>query len=237
MQRVTSPTAVPFDAVIFDFHGTLIDQGSGREWLESAWQLAGLDGDLASAIGPREVRRLSASLERIWDHAREIDPENERDLGSARHREVFDEVIACMGGIDAALIDPLYATLTDGWTAYDDARPVLAALKADGIRTAVLSNVGFDIRPVLVRTGLMTIVDAVALSCEIGVAKPDPAAFSAALDLLVASPESTLMVGDNWHDDGGAAGAGIRTLILPPTTGPTHGLDAVTGLVSSLASP
>lgn len=39
------------------------------------------------------------------------------------------------------------------------------------------------------------------------------------------------MVGDSWRDDAGAAALGIRTLLLPRTTGPVHGLDAVLRLV------
>lgn len=231
-----TPTAAPFDAVIFDFHGTLIDQGSGRAWLEAGWRHAGLEGDPTRGRGHREALRLAAALEDIWGAAREIDPDSDRDLDPVRHREVFDEVIHRMG-IDAPLADGLYATLTDGWSAYDDAQPVLASLKADGLRTAVLSNVGFDVRPVLDRTGLTGLVDVVALSCELGVAKPEPAAFEKVLDLLGAAAGTTLMVGDHWQDDGGAARVGIRTLLLPPTKGSTHGLDAVTGLVMGVAVP
>jgi FMN phosphatase YigB (HAD superfamily) len=39
------------------------------------------------------------------------------------------------------------------------------------------------------------------------------------------------MVGDNPHDDAGAALLGIRTLLLPRTSGPRHGLDVVLRLV------
>ena len=40
-----------------------------------------------------------------------------------------------------------------------------------------------------------------------------------------------LMVGDSVHDDGGAAVLGIRTLILPRTTGDRHGLEQVVRLI------
>jgi FMN phosphatase YigB (HAD superfamily) len=61
--------------------------------------------------------------------------------------------------------------------------------------------------------------------------KPQPEIFRAALDALEVAPEETLMVGDAWTDDGGAAALGIRTLILPRTRGRVHGLDAVLRLV------
>ncbi|MFZ4756498.1 MAG: HAD hydrolase-like protein, partial [Miltoncostaeaceae bacterium] len=49
-----------------------------------------------------------------------------------------------------------------------------------------------------------------------------------ALDLDAAN---VLMVGDNANDDGGGASLGLRTLILPRTSGRVHGLDSVVRLV------
>jgi HAD superfamily hydrolase (TIGR01509 family) len=223
--------AVPFDAVLFDLHSTLVDQGSGRAWLDLAWQHAGRDGDPAVSCGEAEVARLAGLLQHIWEDARDVDPSSDRDLDPARHRAVFEQLVRRMGGIDPDLAASLYATLTDGWTAYDDALPVLHDLRHAGIRTALLSNVGIDIRSVLDRTGLSAILDGVVLSCEIGVTKPKPAAFLRALEVAGSRPERTLMVGDSWSQDGAAAQVGIRTLILPRTVGPVHGLSAVRALV------
>jgi hypothetical protein len=39
------------------------------------------------------------------------------------------------------------------------------------------------------------------------------------------------MVGDAWQDDAGAAALGVRTLILPRTDDPSHGLELVVRLV------
>jgi len=39
------------------------------------------------------------------------------------------------------------------------------------------------------------------------------------------------MVGDSGRDDSGGTALGIRTLILPRTSGPVHGLGAVVSLV------
>lgn len=228
---------VPIDAVIFDLHGTLIDQGSGRVWLEAAWRRSGRDETPASALGAEETSRLARALERIWDDAREIDPSSERDLDPTRHRAVFDDLVRRIGGIDPQLSTALYATFTSGWTAYDDAASVLGELKAAGVQTALLSNIGIDIREVLERTGLSAYIDVVALSCELRATKPQPAVFLKTLVLLGSAPDRTLMVGDKWQDDGGAAGVGIRTLILPATRGPSHGLEVVTRLVGVTAPP
>jgi HAD superfamily hydrolase (TIGR01509 family) len=65
----------------------------------------------------------------------------------------------------------------------------------------------------------------------VGSVKPDEPIFRAALEALGVDAADTLMVGDSGKDDAGAAHLGIRTLLLPRTTGPVHGLAAVLRLV------
>jgi HAD superfamily hydrolase (TIGR01549 family) len=129
------------------------------------------------------------------------------------------------------LADALYETMLGQWTAFEDARPILEALKQRGARIALVSNVGVDIRPVLVRGNLLELFDAVILSCEVGFVKPQAAIFQRALDALGVKPEEALMVGDNAHDDVGAARLGIRTLLLPRTQDRVHGLELVLRMV------
>lgn len=73
-------------------------------------------------------------------------------------------------------------------------------------------------------------VRSVVLSHEVGVVKPQPAIFARALRLLDLPASETLMVGDSWRHDAAAALV-MRTLILPRTVGPIHGLVAVLRLV------
>jgi HAD superfamily hydrolase (TIGR01509 family) len=65
----------------------------------------------------------------------------------------------------------------------------------------------------------------------VGAVKPEQEIFVHALKRLGLHAGEVLMVGDNWRADAGAAALGIRTLILPRTTGTTHGLGAVLRLV------
>jgi len=51
---------------------------------------------------------------------------------------------------------------------------------------------------------------------ELGVAKPDPAIFTKALQRLGLGAEQVLMVGERGTHDGAAADLGITTLLLPP---------------------
>lgn len=81
--------------------------------------------------------------------------------------------------------------------------------------------------------GFTPLVDHLVLSRDVQSVKPDPGIFRAALDQAGVDAGAALMVGDAWTDDGGAADLGIRTLILPRTPMPRHGLAVVTALVEA----
>ncbi|MFO0584083.1 MAG: HAD family hydrolase [Anaeromyxobacter sp.] len=221
----------PIDAVLFDLHATLVDPGDARRWLELAWARLGRSGPPAEGLGPERHAALAAWLDRIWEHATAVDPRAERDLSPVRHREVYDATVARAPGLEPALAAALYETVLDTWEPYEDALPVLRALRARGKRLGLISNVGCDVRGVIDRGGMAPLLDAVVLSFEVGAVKPSAAIFERALGLLGTPPERTLMVGDSAHDDAGAALLGAPTLILPRTSGRVHGLEAVVRLV------
>jgi len=99
--------------------------------------------------------------------------------------------------------------------AYPEVPDVLARLRAGGARLAVVSNWDVSLHDVLERTGLRPLVDAVVISAELGVAKPDPAIFRAALDRLGAAPDGAVHVGDSLeHDVAGARAAGLEAVLV-----------------------
>jgi FMN phosphatase YigB (HAD superfamily) len=95
----------------------------------------------------------------------------------------------------------------------------------------MLSNVGYDLTPVAERTGMAPLLDVMVMSQAVGVVKPDPRIFQAALDAMGLPAIDVLMVGDAWRDDAAAAALGMRTLVLPRTEGPVHGLELVLRVV------
>ncbi len=226
----------PIRAVLFDFHSTLVDQGDPDTWLDLAWQRAGREGDPAEMLGDDGRVELAGWVNRIWEHVRDIDPRNERDLSPTRHREVYDELMASVPAVDDDLAHALYECMLETWIPYDDSIPVLTELRRRGVRTVLVSNVGIDVRPVLDAASLTDLLDAIVLSYEAGSVKPHAPIFEKALTAAGVAPENALMVGDSPHDDAGAALIGIRTLLLPRTTGTRHGLDLVLGLVPDVAS-
>jgi len=220
----------PIEAVLFDFHSTLVDQGDPRTWLELAWARLGRPATARSGLGEARFDALAAWVDRIWEHAAEIDPHAERDLSRARHRAVYDQLVGRLPDLEPALARALYETMLDTWVPYDDTLPVLAALRARGLKLGLVSNAGVDVRQVVVRAGMAPLLDAVVISHEIGAVKPHPPIFERALAALGVPAERALMVGDSPRDDVGAAFLGVRTLILPRTSGLVHGLDAVVRL-------
>jgi HAD superfamily hydrolase (TIGR01509 family) len=221
----------PIRGVIFDFHATLVEGGDAGQWIDAAFRRLAEDGRPDPGLSAGQIAGLREFLDHIWQHAHTIDPKSERDLSHDRHRDVFTRTVALCPGIDADLIAALYAVMTDQWVLYDDALPVIQELKSRGVRIVVLSNVGLDIRPLLDRSGVSGLLDGVVLSFEVGVVKPDPAIFNRALKLLDVPGTQTLMVGDSLRDDVGGVPLGIRTLILPRTDGPVHGLGLVLPMV------
>ena len=228
---VTFTEPGPIRAVLFDFHSTLVDQGDPVAWLDLAWTRAGRGSSALDDLGPERHAELASWVNRIWEHVREVDPHNERDLSPTRHRQVYDTLMERVDVIDDALAHALYECMLETWIPYVDTIPVLTELRRRGARIALVSNVGIDVRPVLEAGGLTDLFDAVVLSYEAGAVKPGAPIFERALDAVGVPAGNALMVGDSPHDDAGAALIGVRTLLLPRTSGERHGLDIVLGLV------
>jgi putative hydrolase of the HAD superfamily len=119
-------------------------------------------------------------------------------------------------GTSLALEDVLEAMLgAIRFRAYPEVPDVLARLRAAGARLAVVSNWDVSLHDVLERTELRALVDAVVISAELGVAKPDPAIFRAALERLGAAADGAVHVGDSLeHDVAGARAAGLEAVLV-----------------------
>jgi putative hydrolase of the HAD superfamily len=95
----------------------------------------------------------------------------------------------------------------------------LATLQERGYRLGLLTNRENLPRfhELLAQFGLHPYFEMILAAGEVGVRKPDPGIFIAALDKMEASAEESLYVGDNyWADVLGAEGAGIRPVLLDP---------------------
>ncbi len=204
-------SGVSVEAVLFDFSGTLFDDTGVLvpEALSAAAERRGAEIGDAEAVIARTLRHVDS-------------PEGFRaregsDLSVERHRSVWKTLIADAGPFEEDLVEALYECLTapDAWLPYPDTVPVIEALKEAGVRVGVLSNIGWDIRPAFERVGALKALDAVVLSCEEGLAKPDPALFAIACERLGTPPSRVLYVGDDPSKDGAAVRAGLPVYLLP----------------------
>ncbi|WP_189826415.1 HAD family hydrolase [Streptomyces finlayi] len=226
-------------AVLFDFSGTLLRIESTRSWVDAV--LSGA----AAPYSEEDLRRYADLLERAGALPGGRDPESvppalaalweTRDESAELHRAAYTGLSRQVELPDDALHDALYARhmLPGAWQPYPDTAEVLGALRARGIPVAVVSNIGWDLRPVFRAHGLDRFVDAYVLSYEYGVQKPDPRLFRVACEALGQEPADTLMVGDSRHADGGAAALGCTVHFVDhlPVAGRPDGLRPVLDLL------
>lgn len=104
------------------------------------------------------------------------------------------------------------------WTHVEPGTPeALEALRAAGFRMAVVSNADGRVEALLERKGLRGLFEFVLDSGIVGVEKPDPRIFHAAVDRMGLLPGECLYVGDLYPVDVlGARSAGLRALLLDP---------------------
>ena len=96
---------------------------------------------------------------------------------------------------------------------YDDVMPVLAELRAMGLKLGLVSNTSRDLGAFVDHFGLD--VDAWVSSGSHGKVKPSPLIFAAALELLGVTASDAVMVGDSVEDDiEGAEAAGMTAVLL-----------------------
>jgi putative hydrolase of the HAD superfamily len=95
----------------------------------------------------------------------------------------------------------------------------LSRLRAAGLRLGIVSNSDGRVEQALAAAGLRDYFDVVIDSSLVGVEKPDPAIFRAALDALGIDPEEALYVGDLYEVDVvGARAAGIEVVLFTPSS-------------------
>jgi putative hydrolase of the HAD superfamily len=230
-------------AVLFDFSGTLFRIESTGSWLRAVVDEAELmmdERELAEKARALEEAgalpggaypvRLPEELAGLWEV---------RDRSAEQHRAAYTGLSRQVPLPDPALHDALYDRhmTPAAWAPYPDAAEVLRTLRERGVGVGVVSNIGWDLRPVFRAHGLAPYVDAYVLSYEHGIQKPDPRLFAAACAELGADPKDVLMVGDDRRADGGAAalGCGVHFVDHRPVTDRPDALLPVLGLVGRAA--
>jgi HAD superfamily hydrolase (TIGR01509 family) len=141
----------------------------------------------------------------------------EEDFGGHRPREKLYAAIAGRWRIDVPVEEFVREhdrAVSGSYRLTPDVRRALEDLRRRGWRLAVVTNGPVSSQAVKVEaTGLEELVDAVCISEEVGVSKPDPLIFRTAAQRAGASLAGAWMVGDNLDADiAGAQGVGARSV-------------------------
>jgi len=212
-------------AVLFDYSGTLFRLEEDESWFEGMkTEEREVDGHVQAEL----MRRLTAPTGRSVDMTDEqYHAWVNRDLAPHLHREAYLHVLRESGLADHHA-EALYGRVIDTswWTPYPDTAEVLKGLHRQGIKTAVVSNIAFDVRPAFLALGAPDYVDEFVLSFEVGAIKPDAAIFETALARLGVEAAHAVMVGDSDEADGGARAVGCGFMLVDPlpTSQRTDGL-------------
>ena len=219
------------EAVLFDYGDTLLEFR-----LDDGLWLGAMRDMLAAAGGPPErAADLRGEIERRVTELT-ADPDDHAEL-------VYEEVVA--GALAAVGTSPgpeLLRTAIEAqhrvWLGARRLHPkahwLLQEVRARGLRIGIVSNT-FDppdlLHADLVSDGVAERVDAIVFSSELGLRKPAPEIYRAALDALDVEPANALFVGDRVREDvQGPAALGMRTCLVTyfRVDGGDHGLaDAV----------
>jgi putative hydrolase of the HAD superfamily len=192
-------------AVLFDAGNTLV-------FLDYARMAAGV----GRALG------LPLSGEELATHAPAAARAMERSSSDQERAAAYLEALFLAAGVPQDRLSEVRACLTQLhqeqhlWSAVVQSTPgALARLKAAGFLLGVVSNSEGRVEEALAAAGLRQFFDVVVDSARVGIEKPDPRIFQAALEALSVSPEEALYVGDLYEVDIiGARSAGIDAVLL-----------------------
>jgi putative hydrolase of the HAD superfamily len=239
-RSTTQPLARRPEAVTFDCWNTLLYED---DW-ETAHALRVSELQTAAREAGSEVSRRDAELAfnagwerhmRIWGEggatgAREVALWSLAELGLRAPHPALEHLIARFEG----------ASHSSSVLALDGARATLAALGRAGVPCALVCDTGLTpgrvVRHHLDLQGLLSGLAVQAFSDEVGVPKPDPRVFRAALEPLGVAPERALHVGDLRRTDvAGARGLGMISVRIRARHDDTSELPEAEHVVSSHA--
>jgi putative hydrolase of the HAD superfamily len=204
-------------AVVYDFHRTLALPPGGSIWRRSLLEALAECGAIAD--DEEELGRvLNASYP--WEM-----PEQRREHGTQHAaRSYFVGLLtaaAVAGGVAPAVAERAAAAayaaiiLPANNVPYPETREVLAAVDALGLRQLVLSNHVWELPEICSAHGLLPPLAVVLTSARLGVEKPHPDSYAAAIAAAGCAPDEILFVGDTYEPDvAGPERAGMQALLV-----------------------
>jgi putative hydrolase of the HAD superfamily len=225
-------------AVVYDFHRTLALPPGGTIWRRALNEAL---GGLGASANAEELGRV-LNLSFPWET-----PDERRDHGAPEVARAFftrllaDAAIA--GGVAPAVAREAAATayetiiLPGSHVPYPETLAVLAAVDARGVRQLVLSNHVWELPEICHAHGFLPPLTEILTSARLGVEKPHPEAYAAAIAAAGCAPGEILFVGDTYEADvAGPERAGMQALLIRrPHPSARHYADDLHGVLPLLA--
>ena len=196
--------------VLLDALGALVGFAPPGPRLRTALAARGVevsDRDAGAAVRA-EIGHYRANLHRARDEA---------SLAALRAAcaEVVRDALPATAGLPPRSLQEAVLEAFD-FVAFPEVEAELRALRARGAALVVCSNWDVSLHDVLADVGLRPYLDGVVTSAELGVSKPDPAPFRAALALAGGPPAARAVhVGDSLDEDvAGARAAGLQAVLI-----------------------
>lgn len=206
------------NGIFFDLYGTLLVYGN----MDAAWSdwLNALHAQLKLRGFTRSIDSLAKSCDQFFGKSEPTPRQHNLTVFEQRIQHLcFDLEL----NITAEDIKVIANKIANAWQKHisldPEAHRVLNTLHHSK-KLALVSN--FDHPPhvhsVLSKLGLTPYFDSVVISAEVGVKKPDPRIFDAALEQTGIKPEEAIYIGDTEDDTKAAYAAGIVPILIQRDT-------------------
>jgi putative hydrolase of the HAD superfamily len=202
------PDSLPYEGVVFDLFGTLVNIFTREQALE--WY-----GRQAALLGCETEAFMEAWIA-SWE---------DRALGRLATTEACIRHVAGVLGIepDEEAVAKLVRLRRDGTRIAlrprPDAVPTLRRLREAGLKVGLISDASISDVEVWRESALEAEVDVAVFSCLEGTKKPDPAIYRLACRRLGVEPERSLFVGDGGSRELSGADAVGMTAVMIRTAG------------------
>jgi HAD superfamily hydrolase (TIGR01549 family) len=219
-------SAQPIELVTFDLYDTLIELQPTR-WvrLHAALAKLGIKSSL-DALSEADV-----AAEDYYTQENTITPIRDRPAAARttfrlNHLRVWltaagvahdDELVAKIRALYVAEFESpaVETTVGYGYRVFADVIPTMRALRAAGVKTAVISNADSDVTDLCLHFAFAQEMDLIVTSALVGWEKPDVRTYRAALDPLKVNAERALHIGDQPRSDVvGALAVGMRAALI-----------------------
>ena len=203
-------------AVSFDFYNTLV-----RFWppLEEIQQAA--CHELGLTVQEDDITRGYAVADVLFNRENEDKPlskrsDEERLEFFGRYEQLILETAGISVSMDLAKrVWKLAMSVPKDFVPFDDSVPALEQLRESGYQVGIITNLRRDLSDLCQRVGLSPYLDFMVGSEEVGIEKPHPPIFMAAVEKAGAEPSEFLHVGDQVRSDVmGAQGVGMKAVLI-----------------------